>query len=88
MTIAEGNKLILDYMESNKGLHECNYHQSIDSLMPVVYKLCNEGYDVNMTICKLDINCSMIKDKVSVSYSDPHLGSDVWKCITDILSKK
>jgi len=75
-------------MESSKGLNECNYHQSMDSLMPVLYKMCKDGYNIDMGICKLDVNCSMIKDKEVVSYSDPHLGTDVWKCVTHILSKK
>ena len=56
--------------------------------MPVLYKMCKDGYNIDMGICKLDVNCSMIKDKEVVSYSDPHLGTDVWKCVTHILSKK
>ena len=86
MTIEEGNRLILDYMNSDEDVNTCSYYDSMDALMPVVYKMCNNGHEINITICKLKTTCYFTKEEKMVAYSELNLVNDVWKCIVEILS--
>lgn len=86
--ILEGNRLITEYMGLNTPTHQCEYHVSLDKLMPVIYKLTKDGHCIDINICKLDTICKITRGTTKVATEKPHTTSTVWECVVQAIKNK